>query len=346
MKYRLYTTSSKAWDGMFKAMAKAEKSIYLEMYILSFDTNETHNFFHLLEDKARSGVNVVIIADAYGSSSLKPEMVKSLRGAGAEFIFFSHWLKRTHRKILIIDNKVAFLGGVNIEEKIRNWRDLQIKIEGGAVKLIARTFAKSYRKCGGRQQSVLQLSSASFSNRITSRIMENWTGTNKLYYLNNYYQHKIAEAQSLIQIVTPYLLPPRWLIAALDDACRRGVKIEIIIPLDTDVKALNKINYLNCCRLSNIGVKFFMTKTMNHAKLMLIDNLEGLVGSQNMDIFSFGWNFEVGIFSRQKNLVADLEKIIETWKGEAEPFDVEYKTKISLSDRLLIHFFKFFYPIF
>jgi cardiolipin synthase len=346
MKYRLYTTSHKAWDGMFKAMAKAEKSIYLEMYILSVDTSETHNFFSLLKSKASSGVEVVIIADSYGSSSLRPEMIKELRDLGAEFIFFSHWLKRTHRKILIIDNKVAFLGGVNIEEKIRNWRDLQIKIEGGAVKLIFKSFANSYKKCGGRRESILRFSSTPLSRRIQSRIMDNWRGTSKLYYLNNYYKQKISEAQFLIQIVTPYLLPPRWLIVALDDACRRGVKVEIIIPADTDIKPLNKINYLNCCRLSGIGVKFFMTKTMNHAKLMLIDDVEGLVGSQNMDILSFGWNFEVGIFSRQKNLVADLKKIIETWKGEAEPLDPDYKTKIKFNDRLLINFFKFFYPIF
>ncbi len=346
MKYKLYTTSNKAWDGMFKAMLKAEKAIYLEMYILSGDTSATHNFFKLLKEKASSGVEVIIIADAHGSSSLKPEIIKGLRDAGAEFIFFSHWLKRTHRKILIIDNRIAFLGGVNIEEKIRNWKDLQIKIEGGAVRFMVKSFANSYRKCGGRRDSVLRFSFIPLSRKLKYWVMDNWTGTNKLYYLNDYYRLKITEAETLVQIVTPYLLPPRWLIAVLDDACRRGVRVEIIIPEDTDIKALNKINYLNCCRLSSLGVKFFMTKTMNHAKLMLIDDIEGLVGSQNMDILSFGWNFEVGIFSRQKNLVADLKKIIETWKGEADQFDPDYRQKISLGDKLLIRFFKFFYPIF
>ena len=345
MKYSLYTTSNKAWDAMFRSMAKAEKCIYLEMYILVDDTNKTHNFFQLLKDKAKSGVEVVIIADAYGSSSLKAANIKELREAGAEFIFFSHWLKRTHRKILIIDNRVAFLGGVNIEEKIRDWRDLQIKMEGGAVKFILKSFANSYRKSGGKRESILHFSFTPLPHKLKYWVMDNWQGTGKKYYLNDYYREKIANAKSLIQIVTPYLLPPRWLIAVLDDACRRGVKVEMIIPAKTDIKFIDKINYLNCCRLTQIGVSFWLTRSMNHAKLMLIDDSEGLVGSQNMDILSFGWNFEVGIFSRQAHLVADLKKIINDWKSEAKPFGHKYR-KISWGDKLLIFCLRFFYPIF
>jgi len=330
---------------MFKAMLKAETSIFLEMYILVNDTNRTHNFFKLLKDKAKSGVEVVVIADAYGSYSLRADNIKELKEAGAEFIFFSHWLKRTHRKILIIDNRIAFLGGVNIEEKIRDWRDLQIKVEGSAVKFILKSFANSYRKCGGKRESILRFGFTPLTHKLKSWVMDNWQGTNKKYYLNNYYREKISGAKLSVKIVTPYLLPPRWFIAVLDDACRRGVKVEMIIPGHTDIKALDKINFLNCCRLANIGVSFWLTKNMNHAKLMLIDDAEGLVGSQNMDILSFGWNFEVGIFSQQKNLVADLKRIIESWKREAKPFSNGYR-KISWGDRLLIAFLRFFYPIF
>ena len=119
MKYRLYTTSQKAWDGMFQAMTLAQKSIYLEMYIFLDDTQATHNFLGLLKEKARAGLEVVIIADSYGSASLRGTPVNELKAAGVEFIFFSHWLRRTHRKMLIIDNKIAFIGGVNIKEKIK-----------------------------------------------------------------------------------------------------------------------------------------------------------------------------------------------------------------------------------
>ena len=84
---------------------------------------------------------------------------------------------------------------------------------------------------------------------------------------------------------------------------------------------------------------------MNHAKLMLVDDEEGVIGSQNLDILSFGFNMEAGIFFRQKNIINDLGHLIERWKKESELFQSGLK-KISFKDKLLIAIFKIFYPIF
>lgn len=345
MRYKLYTTSHGAWDGMIKAIESATKSIYLEMFIVLNDTQKTHDFFGLFKQKAQEGLEVVIIADIYGSFALKNKTIKELKEVGVEFIYFNTLFRRTHRKILIIDNKVAFLGGVNIEDKIRNWHDLQIKLQGRIVRPVLKSFSKSYRKCGGEKESILKFSNLLMAQKIKSWITDNWPSTKRLYYLNNYYRNKISEAQESIQIVTPYFMPPRWLFTQLDKACRRGVKVEIIIPEDTDVKPLNKINYLNCRRLAVCNVKFFLTPTMNHAKLMLIDGKEGVIGSQNMDMLSFNFMAEVGVFFSQKKLVTDLEKIIERWKAEATPLEARYK-KVKWYDKILIGLFKIMYHIF
>lgn len=345
MKYQLYTTSQKAWDGMFKAMSAAQKSIYLEMYIFLDDTQATHNFLGLLKDKARAGLEVVIIADAFGSSTLRDGAADELKAAGVEFIYFSHWLKRTHRKILIIDNRVAFIGGVNIKEKIRHWHDLQLKIEGKIISPILQSFAYSYKMVGGKKESILKYSHFPLVKKIKSWVIDNFVGDSKMYNLNLYYREKINSAKISIKMVTPYLLPPRWLLAVLDDACRRGVKVEIIIPNDTDIKPLNKINYLNTCRMSAYGVKFYLMPVMNHAKIMLIDDAEGVIGSQNMDILSFNLNMEAGVFFQQKDLVSDLKNIFEHWRRESLFFEATNK-KIKFSDRILIAIFKIFYPIF
>jgi len=345
MKYKLYTTSQKAWDGMLSAISLAQKTIYIEMYIFLDNTQATHNFLKLLKEKSLSGLEVVIIADAYGSSSLQSVAVSKLRESGIEFIYFSHWFKRTHRKILIIDNNIAFIGGVNIEEKFRNWSDLQIKIQGKIVKPLLRSFAYTYKMIGGQKKTILKFATTPLAKKIKSWIIDNLASTAKIYFLNDYYKKKIDRSRKHIFIVTPYLSPPRWLIASLDDACRRGVKVEFLIPNDTDVKPLNKVNYLNACRLSEIGVKFYLGATMNHAKIMLIDNEEGVIGSQNMDILSFNWNIEVGVFFRQKDLVRDLQKITDKWKKEAVQFEVPGR-KINILDRFLIIILKIFYPIF
>lgn len=330
---------------MFKAMSSARKSIYLEMYIFLDDTLTTHDFLKLLEKKARGGVEVVIIADAYGSGSLAPKAIEELRAAGVEFIYFSHWFRHTHRKILIIDNTVALIGGVNIEEKTRNWRDMQIELRGRIIGPLLKSFAYAYEMVGGKKESILKYSRLPLVQKMKSWVIDNFSVTGGGYHLNEYYKKKIIGAKESIQMVTPYLLPPRWMIALLDDACRRGVKVEILIPDDTDVKPLNKVNYLNSCRMSAYGVKFYLLPVMNHAKIMLIDGSEGVIGSQNMDVLSFNWNIEAGIFFRQKQLVAALEKIIEQWKKESVVFGALGK-KIKWRDRIMITVLKIFYPIF
>jgi len=345
MRYRLYTTSHKAWDAMFRVMTAAKKSIYLEMYVFLSDTQATHDFFKLLKTKAQAGVEVVIIADAYGSGSLKSEVIGELRIAGGEFIYFSHWFRHTHRKIVIIDNEIALIGGVNIEEKTRNWRDMQVELQGQIVAPLLKSFAYAYEMAGGKKESILKYSRLPLVQKIKSWITDNFSVTRGGYHLTEYYKKKIVEAKESIQMVTPYLLPPRWMIALLDDACRRGVKVEILVPQDTDVKPLNKVNYLNFCRLAAYGVKFYLLPVMNHAKIMLIDGIEGVIGSQNMEFLSFNWNIEAGVFFRQKQSVADLQKVIEHWKKESAIFESPGK-KIKLPDRLLIGILKIFYPIF
>ena len=345
MKYKLYTTSSKAWDGMLQEIRRATKSIYMEMYIFLNDTQTTHDFWGLLIAKAKAGLDVVIIADSFGSASLSNKDIKALRSAGAEFIYFSHWLRHTHRKILIVDDKIAFLGGVNIDEKIRHWHDLQIKLEGRVVKPLLQSFAHAYKKVGGRRDSILKHTRLFLVKKIKSWVTDNFYSTNKIYYLNNYYRTRISSASKSIKIVTPYLLPPRWLLACLDNARLRGVKIDIIIPQDTDIKALNKINYVNACRLSALGINFFLSPSMNHAKVMIIDDAEGIIGSPNMDVVSFNINMEVGVFFSQKDLVNDLCRIFEHWKNEAKYFVAPFD-KLRLLDRIMIKTFKIFYPIF
>jgi cardiolipin synthase len=161
----------------------------MEMYIFLDDTQATHNFLGLLKDKARAGLEVVIIADSFGSASLRGNAVSELRAAGVEFIFFSHWLRHTHRKILIVDNNVAFIGGVNIKEKIRHWHDLQIKIEGEIIRPILKSFAYSYQIMGGKKESILKYSRLPLVKKIKAWITDNIVGTSLLYNINNYYKH-------------------------------------------------------------------------------------------------------------------------------------------------------------
>jgi cardiolipin synthase len=345
MYYKFYTTSDKAWVGIIVAINQAQKTIYIEMYIFLGDTRQTHDFLGILKAKALAGLEVVIVLDAYGSSELKPISIQDLRMAGVELLFFSHWLRRTHRKLVIIDSKIAFIGGVNIENKIRKWQDLHMRLRGKIIKPLVRSFAYTYQQCDGKKNNILKQSSLPLVKKIKSWVIDTWEVGEKKYRLNNYYLEKLVEAKTSIKIITPYLLPPRWLIRALDDAIRKGVKVEIIIPENTDIKVLNKINYFNACRLASIGIEFYFISSMNHAKVMLIDEREALVGSQNLDILSFGINAEIGVFFQQKQAIASLIKIIDKWQAESRQLDLSFK-RLSFTQRILMFIFKIFLSFF
>lgn len=343
MRYKFYTTSNKAWDGILNAIDRAQKSIFIEMYIFLDDTHQTHDFLGKLKEKARAGLKVVIIADAYGSISLKSVSVTELKAAGVEFIFFSRWLRRTHRKLVIIDEEIAFFGGVNIENKIRQWHDLQIRLRGRLLKPLLRSFAYTYEQCGGKDESILIHSRLPLVKKFKSWVVDTWEFGERQYNLNDYYRRKLMEATASIKIVTPYLLPPRWLLASLDNAVHRGVRVEIIIPDSTDINFLNQINHANAARLAAVGVEFYFTPEMNHAKLMIIDDKEALVGSQNLDILSFNFNLELGVFFEQKQAIADLEKIWQAWRDASRKPNFDSQ-RLGWHRRLMTAALRIFFP--
>lgn len=343
MNYRLHTTSKKAWDAMLGAIDSAQKSIYLEMYIFLADTEKSHNFLGKLRAKARKGLRVIIVADAYGSKLLKEEIANTLVKSGIEFIFFSHWLRHIHRKILIVDEKIAFIGGVNIGRRFRNWQDLQLELKGKIVKKLLQSFAYTYAMAGGNNKKILAYRQRKLAGKLKFWLLEHWP-TKNIHTLKNHYVEKISGAKRSIQIATPYFTPPRWLISLLDSAIRRGVAVEILVPKKGDHTFVDFLNYRYMHNLCALGMSFYLSRTMNHSKLLIIDKEEGLIGSQNMDLFSFSLNSEVGVFFREKKLLQELEQVFERWKKHAVKFEPK-KYKMRTGDYLALTLLKIFRPI-
>lgn len=344
MQYAFYTTSEEAWDAMLEAISAARKFIYLEMYILA-DNTPDHGFFEILKRKAQEGVKVKIIIDSVGSKSLKSHTIKDVRATGAELLFFSYWLQRTHKKILIVDEKIAFVGGVNIHKTFRKWNDLQMRVSGRIVKSIIRSFARTYAMCRGTDAHVLAWDKKkTVFGKTKLWIFEHWQGDERRE-IKNQYQESIASALKNITIVTPYLVPYRWLSGSLHQAILRGVTVEILLPEYTDHWAMDRMNYFYMYHLRKLGVQFYLSKGMNHAKAMLIDDTEGLVGSHNIDPLSFRYNMEVGVFFKKGKMVKELREIIEEWKSKSVVFDPSTK-KPRWIDYVVSPLFRLFRTIF
>ncbi len=329
MTYRIFSTSESAWGGMLAAIRSARTSVYLEMYIFT-DDREGSEFFKVLETAAGKGVNVVAILDVVGSWDMLSGAVSRLRAAGADVVFASFFWQRLHRKTLIVDQGTAraraFIGGVNIGKAYARWRDLLVEVQGPVVETIVRSFARVYRRCGGKG-AMSHVAAETKANVGAVKKAQAWfidhgIGARR-HEFRKYYEERLTHAKKSIVMVTPYFFPPRWLIARLHQAIIRGVKVEILLPKATDHRLVDSTNRSFAAVMTELGAACYFTgndgKDMNHAKAMLVDGREGIIGSQNLDPFSFNLNIEAGVFFNDPAMVADLARIIDGWKAEALP---------------------------
>lgn len=339
MKYKFFTSSKDTWDSMYEAVRKAEKSVYLEMYIFKNDTK--FDFVGLLKDKAQNGVNVKVILDSFGSLNLSRQDVKELKASGVEVFFLSHFLHRMHKKILIVDEKVAFLGGVNINKDAMDWQDLAVMIKGPLVKYIVRVFAKDYKYAGGVDVNVLsKIKKIKIANKIEDWVFEHFPAIKK-FNLKKIYEENFLRAEKEIILVTPYFVPKRFLVGLFHQTILRGIKVTILVPENTEYYFLNKANYFYMARCAKLGIDFQLMSQMNHAKVLLLDGKEAMVGSQNLDFLSFNLNSEVGVWFQEKDTVVKVKEIIEKWQSESKVFKPQ-DYKLNLFDRILAHILNFF----
>ncbi len=305
---------------MFEAISGAQKSIYLEMYIFQ-NTIPDFDFFSLLKDKAKKGLRVRVILDSLGSISLKNSAVDELKDSGVEVLSLSYLLHRMHRKVLIVDEEVAFIGGVNIYKISRFWNDLTVRMRGRLVSKVVMSFAKAYINAGGKDPLLLGRNVRTDS-RLNAQVVEH-NPVGKKFHFKKIYLKYLKESEKSITLITPYFLPKRWLGGALHQAVLRGVDVEILMPKNADHFAYNRVNYFYIYRFSKLGIKFYMQNQMNHGKAMIIDGREAMIGSQNLDFFSFDFNSEVGVVFKDSKAVAELSAIAEEWKKGAVLFDPE-----------------------
>ncbi len=348
MKYRFYTTSEKAWIAMLEAIRQAKHSIYLESFILT-DDHRTHYFFEALRQKANEGVRVKIIIDRVGSFFFGSINKEKFEKAGVEVLFFHRWFYRTHRKVLIVDDALAFLGGVNIHGSYADWLDLHMRIDGLLVRQLLKSFAKIYALAGGKEQLIPNRKKGQPSKtravlyKAKTWLIERWPIRGKSV-LKDYYQKKCAEAQKSLVIVTPYFLPHAWLLKSLKSAARRGVKIEVMIPKKTDIGIINTLHRIIAYGLKDY-IRILFIPEMNHAKVLLVDDQEGLIGSNNIDAQSFDYNLEASLIFQRKDMVGDLKKILETWRKIALPVEIiEKDYRLTITRVILRWLGKIFHP--
>lgn len=287
------------FPAMLEAVSKAEKSISFLTFVY-WQGEIADKFAEVFSKKAREGVQVKVLLDSYGAFPMRQELVDEMKESGVDVVWFrplTRWKiwkvdNRTHRKILICDDKVAFTGGVGIAEEwegdARNkdeWRETHFKIEGPAVEGIKAAFTENWIEAGNElkiSQEAVSKSTPVGSVKIqtvrTSASVR-WSDIVLLY------QSLIELAQKRILIQTAYFNPDEKLVELLCKRAKEGIEIKVLIPGKyTDQRATRIIAGESFETLLEAGVQlFYYQKTMMHAKVIMIDDELSCIGSANFN---------------------------------------------------------------
>jgi cardiolipin synthase len=313
--FKIYATTKDAWDGMFHACEQAEKSIYIEMYIIA-NTDKTHDFISLFSKKAQEGVHIVLLLDSWGSRQLSSRDREKLRNSGIEIRFFIKWFSFIHRKLIIIDDEVVFVGGVNLQPKALSWFDLVIKITNGPTHQFKKMFARTYQITKGEHTDILTFLLAPDKETLGIQIIDHFPVL-RYFKLRTHVMERLHSMQKTVTFATPYLVPPKWFDDTVISLLSQNKEVIFLLPFWTDSIMVNHVNRYYASRYQKRGAKVYILPVMNHSKAMLVDSKEGMIGSGNIDNLSFGINSEIGVFFDDEKTVANLKKIFEVWQKDS-----------------------------
>lgn len=329
---------TETYPAMLGAIASAKESVSLETYILAAD-NIGNKFKEALIERAKAGVKVRLIYDAVGSFGLPASYGDDLRAAGAEVIDFNPiapWRRRfrlshrDHRKVLVVDNAVAFTGGINIADEYDGveqggggWHDMHCKVTGPIVLDLARMFRRTWLRAGGGAFAPIKPAATAppgdgpCYTRLLDNTLRRQRGTTRRAYL-----HVIRSARMSVLIQNAYFLPDRGVRRALARAVRRGVDVRVMVPGSSDVRVIEWASTYALRALVKAGVKVLRWRgPMLHAKTATIDATWSTIGSYNFDAQSRFSNLEVTVEILDPGTAQALVRNFERGTENCEPWN-------------------------
>jgi cardiolipin synthase len=334
------------YPAMLAAIAAAKHAIHLETYILAADRTG-QRFKDALVERARAGVAVRIIYDAIGSFGLSGAFVGDLRAAGATVIDYNpiapwrrrfNFSHRDHRKILVVDDEVAFTGGLNIANDYASvsdggvgWHDMHCRVRGPIVLDLARMFRRTWLRAGGDTYAPSSAASRAPGAGGASfvRLLDN-TKRRSRATIRRAYLHSIRAARESIAIQNAYFLPDRGIRRALRRAVRRGVDVRVMVPGHSDVKLLGWAGLYVYRRLAKAGVKILRWRgAMMHAKSAVVDAIWSTIGSYNFDAMSRFNNLEVTVEILDSTVGGELVRQFDGGAAGCDPFDEDSWLRLS-----------------
>ena len=351
------------FERLKKDLSNAVDHIHME-YFVFLDDEQGQEIIEILCQKAKDSVQVKLIYDDVGSK-LASKSKRLLTDSGVEHhpflpVLFSNSTSkinyRNHRKIIIIDGKTGYLGGINIDKKYNNtfqnaryWRDTHIRLQGAAVGALQSSFFLSWNFVAeddfGLDEKHFPRIKPEINDPIVVQIVASGPDTDWENIMEAMFT-AINTARKRICITTPYLIPNSQILTALTTASRSGVEVKIIIPRKSDSWAAQYATDSYIEQMARSGIRIFRYKKgFVHAKTMVIDDAFSSVGTANLDYRSFSLNFEINALIYNERINRQMRELFETDLQECEEVDYERWKERGLTRKLQESFSRLWAPL-
>lgn len=364
----LLTSGREKFQDMFAAIRQARKSIHLEYF--NFRNDSIANaLFDLLAQKVEEGVEVRALFDGFGNDSnnrpLKKKHVEYQRSRGIQlyefdpirFPWINHVFHRDHRKIVVIDGRIAYTGGMNVAdyyikgtEVVGEWHDMHCRIEGEEVNTLQRIFLRMWNRVTGENVSGEQYFRQVWDNSAFTRLKPDTTSTagRKMVGIANREPHRtpkvmrrfyvgaINSAKDSIKLLNPYLTLTHSVKKAIKRALKRGVKFEVMLAEKSDIPLTPDCAFYNLHWMMKKGAEVWIFQGgFHHTKVIMVDGKFCTVGSTNLDARSLRWDYEENAIIIDKPTTHELSTLFDrdkqrsfrltranwkTWKSRGQRF--------------------------
>ena len=332
---KLLMSGKAKFEDMFETIRQAKSSVHLEYFNFRNDSIASL-LFDLLKEKRQEGIEVRALFDGFGNDAnnqpLKKKHLKKLRADSINIVEFdpirfpwvNHIWPRDHRKIVVIDGKTAYTGGMNVAdyyivstEQVGEWRDMHCRIEGSAVNDLQEIFARIWKQATKEKVTDSKYYSAKPSgNKMVGIVNREPCTSNEI--MRRLYVHAIDDAQDSIKLINPYFTLIPCIKKALKRAIKRGIKVEIMVSAKSDIPLTPDVVFRNAHQMMKLGAHVWLYQPgFHHSKIMMVDGRFCTVGSTNLDARSLRFDYEENALIINRETTKELDDMFDRDKQKS-----------------------------
>jgi cardiolipin synthase A/B len=343
---RIFSHGPELFEDLFQEIKNAKKHVHVLFYIAK-DDKISNEFFSILKEKAREGVEVRLMLDRIGSYKVTKQMAHELKAENIKFAFshvpklpflFYSFNVRNHRKITVIDGEIGYIGGFNVgkeyidlDPKLSPWRDYHLKLRGQVVHDLQREFLIDWAKASETELIEHKAYYPDFAEPKKGHEISIRVVSSEGAFIEGYLSKLIRGAETSIFIGTPYFIPSSLLFSDLLDALKRGVKLTLLVPLTADHILVKEASYRYLRPLLAAGAEVYQFNNgFYHAKVLFFD--EGIcdIGTTNFDQRSMFFNYEINCLMYDQSSVQRVKTVVEKDLKDSKKLTLAQLNQVSL----------------